>query len=142
MRAIMVSLQVRNLEVSKAFFARLGFAFSPELTGPGAACLLIGENVRVLLLAEDHFRDYINGDAGDAGSAGQILISLPARSEQEVDEIVTRAIVAGATPWPLLEERRVYSGSFRDPDGHLWQVTCPRRTACQETSVAGEPIAA
>jgi predicted lactoylglutathione lyase len=138
----MMSLPVRNLRVTKAFFAELGFRFSPELSGADSACLVVGGSVRVLLLAADRFRDHINGDTGDSGSAGEVMISVPAGSEQEVDEIVMRAIVAGAKPWPVVDERPVYSGSFQDPDGHLWQIACPRRPAGQELPAAAARIAA
>ncbi len=127
--SVTVSLPVRNVKVSKAFFAELGFRFSPEPVTADSACLVVGGGVRVLLIAADRFRDRINGDAGDGRSAGEILISVPARSEQEVDEIVMRAIVAGGKPWPLMDDRPGYSLSFQDPDGHLWQLTCPREVA-------------
>jgi predicted lactoylglutathione lyase len=134
-----MSLPVRNLKAFKAFFAELGFTFSPDPCGPDLACMVIGEYVRVLLLAEDRFRDCINGGTRLSGSAGEVLICLPACSEREVDEIVTRAIVVGGKPWPVVYERPVYSWSFQDPDGHLWQVACPREPAHQEPAVAGAP---
>lgn len=142
MRSITMSLPVRNLEVSKAFFAELGFTFSPDLSGPDLACMVIGENTRILLLAEDRFRDCINGETRHSRSAGEVLICLTASSEREVDEIVTRAIVAGGKPWPVVDERPVYSGSFQDPDGHLWQVACPPDPARQEPAASGDRIAA
>jgi hypothetical protein len=45
-------------------------------------------------------------------------------SKQEVDSVLAEAKAAGATltgpararPWGI------YSGYFRDPDGHLWEV--------------------
>ncbi len=132
MPSIMLSMPVRNLVVSRAFFAELGFMFSPELSGPGSACVVISEDVWVRLLAEDRFRDEINGDVGCCGSAREVLVCLPASSERAVDEMVMRAIVAGGKPWPVLDERPVYSGAFVDPDGHLWQVACPLDHARQE----------
>ena len=134
MRSITVSLPVRNLRVSAAFFAELGFTVSPELSGPGTVCLRIDQNISVLLTPAEHYRDRVNGDASCTGSWGEALLCLSADSEREVDEIVVKAVIAGGRPWPLAEERLVYSGSFLDPDGHLWQVTCPRARACPETA--------
>lgn len=58
------------------------------------------------------------GDFSSSRSAGGILICVPASSEQEVDEIVMRAIVAGGKPWPMADQRPGYSLSCQDPDGH------------------------
>lgn len=135
MRWIMVTLPVSNLKVSAAFFAELGFTFSPELSGPDTVCMLIDQNIGILLVTADRYRGRINGDTGGTGSGGEVLICVSASNELEVDEIVTKAIVAGGKPWPLADEGPVYSGSFQDPDGHLWQVACPREPARQEPAV-------
>lgn len=142
MRSITMSLPVRNVQVSKAFFAELGFIFSPYTSGPDLACMVIGENVEVVLVAEDRFRDCINGDTAHSASAGAVLICVPASDEREVDDIVMRAVVAGGKPWPVIDGRPVYSGSFQDPDGHLWQVACPREPADQKPRQTGTPVAA
>ena len=125
MRSITMSLPVRNPGVSRWFFTELGFSFCPEMSGPDSACVVIDDNVRVLLVAEDRFRDQVNCDMDEAGSCGRVLISLSASSRREVDEVVMRAIVAGAKPWPLVDDGHGYSGSFQDPDGHLWRISCP-----------------
>ena len=125
MRSITVSLPVRNLKVSAAFFAELGFTFSPELSGPDTVCLMIDQNISVLLISAERYRDRVNGDASCTGSGGEALLCLSADGEREVDEIVKKAVIAGGRPWPVAGERPVYSGSFLDPDGHLWQVACP-----------------
>lgn len=142
MNPITMSLPVRNLAVSRAFFAELGFRLSPGPPDAESACLVLSEDVRILLVAEDRFRDRVNGGASHGKSAGGILISVPARSEQEVDEVVMRAIVAGGKPWPVVDERPVYGGSFQDPDGHLWQVACPREPTRQDLAVADSRAAA
>jgi uncharacterized protein len=45
-------------------------------------------------------------------------------SRAEVDEIISQAEVAGAvlTERPHDRPWGIYSGYFRDPDGHLWEV--------------------
>ena len=140
MNPITISLPVRSLAVSRAFFSHLGFRLSQGPADADSASLVLGDGVRVLLVAEDHFRDRINGDSSYGTGAGDVLISVPARSEQEVDEIVMRAIVAGAKPWPVVGEWPVHGGSFQDPDGHLWQVTCPPAT--RQPAVAASRAAA
>jgi predicted lactoylglutathione lyase len=126
MRTISVSLPVRNLHASRAFFAELGFRFSAELSGDEIACMIVDRNISVLLVAEDRFRDCADGEIRQTAAAAGFVTGLSAGSEQEVDQTVAKAIAAGGKPWPILEERPVYSGSFQDLDGHVWQLTCPR----------------
>jgi uncharacterized protein len=128
MRTINISLSVRNLPRSTAFFADLGFTFSPERPGRETASMVVAESTCVTLMSEEWFRGRIDGDISHDTGGGGFVINLSAGSEQEVDDIVAKAIYAGAKPWPILEDRPVYSGSFQDLDGHIWQLTCPRRS--------------
>jgi uncharacterized glyoxalase superfamily protein PhnB len=55
--------------------------------------------------------------------SGEFSLAQLVRSRDEVDELLETASAAGATvtaahdrPWGI------YSGYFRDPDGHLWEV--------------------
>jgi uncharacterized protein len=48
--------------------------------------------------------------------------SVPSRSD--VDALLERAVAAGATSTGVAHDRPwgIYSGYFRDPDGHLWEI--------------------
>jgi uncharacterized protein len=53
----------------------------------------------------------------------EVLTALSADSKQEVDEMVAKAMAAGGKPWkPIMDESPMYSGSFQDLDGHVWEV--------------------
>lgn len=123
MRTICVSLPVRNLAVSKAFFAELGFTFSRECSGEGTACIIVDRNIYVMLVAEDRFRDTVDGEIRWAIAGAGLVTGLSAGSAREVDETVAKAIAVGGKPWPIMEERPVCSGSFQDLDGPGWQLT-------------------
>ena len=67
--------------------------------------------------------------------AGEFSIGHAVASEAEVDALLAQAKAAGATlpdqphdrPWGI------YSGYFRDPDGHLWEILYnPRLTDSQQ----------
>ena len=123
MRMIFVNLPVKDLEASKGFFGELGFEFNPEFTGDDAACMIIDENIFVMLLTEEHFRDFINDEVADTTQATEVLNCISAESKQEVDELVEKAIAGGGKPWkPNMDEGPMYSGSFQDLDGHVWEV--------------------
>jgi uncharacterized protein len=53
-----------------------------------------------------------------------IVLAHNVRSREVVDEIIDRAESAGAeiTARPVDREWGGYSGYFRDPDGHVWEV--------------------
>jgi uncharacterized protein len=122
-RMIFVNLPVKDLEASKAFYGELGFGFNPEFTDDQAACMVVDDNIFVMLLVEERFKDFINDEIADATKATEVLNCVSADSREQVDELVQRAIGAGGKPWkPTLEEGPMYGGSFQDLDGHVWEV--------------------
>lgn len=122
MRTIFVNLPVKDLEASKGFFGELGFEFNPEFSDDTAACMIIDENIFAMLLVEDRFKHFINGEIADT-STTEVLNCLSVDSREQVDETVAKAIAAGGKPWkPILEEGPMYSGSFQDRDGHVWEL--------------------
>jgi catechol 2,3-dioxygenase-like lactoylglutathione lyase family enzyme len=55
---------------------------------------------------------------------GEFSIGHAVASKAEVDAVLTQAQTAGATLTDQAHDRPwgIYSGYFRDPDGHLWEV--------------------
>jgi uncharacterized protein len=123
MRMIFVNLPVKDLNASKGFFTGLGFEVNPEFSDDKAACMIVDENIFVMLLEEDRFRDFINGEIADATRTTEAITCLSADSREHVDETVEKAIAAGGKPWkPTIEEGPMYGGSFQDLDGHVWEL--------------------
>ena len=60
----------------------------------------------------------------DGSGFEAFTLSHNVASKQDVDEVVTQAVAAGATL--VKKPQKVfwggYSGYFSDPDGHLWEV--------------------
>ena len=56
--------------------------------------------------------------------AGEFSIGHAVSSRDEVDAVLAEAQAAGATLTDRPHDRPwgIYSGYFRDPDGHLWEV--------------------
>ena len=123
MAMIFVNLPVKDLEASKRFFGQLGFDFDSQFSDETAACMVVDDNIFVMLLVEARFRDFINGEIADATSTTEAITALSADSREQVDEMVEKAIAAGGKPWkPAMEEGPMYGGSFQDPDGHVWEL--------------------
>ncbi len=123
MRMIFVNLPVKDLKASMRFFAELGFEFNPEFSDDKCACMVVDQNIFVMLVVEERFRDFINGEIGDARSTTEVLTGLSATSREEVDQTIATAIAAGGKPWqPTVEQGPMYGGSFQDLDGHVWEL--------------------
>jgi uncharacterized protein len=63
--------------------------------------------------------------------AGEFSIGHAVSSKAEVDAVLLQAEAAGATLTDQPHDRPwgIYSGYFRDPDGHLWEVLWNPRLA-------------
>ena len=64
---------------------------------------------------------------------GEFSIDHLVASRAEVDAVLAQAAAAGATLTEPPHDRAcgIYSGYFRDPDGHLWEVIWNSRTSGQ-----------
>jgi len=123
MRMIFVNLPVKNVKDSRAFFNALGFEFNPQYSDDQTACMIVDENIFVMLLEEARFRDFINGEISDAKQTTEVLTCLSAESKEQVDQTIAKAIAAGGKRWkPILEQGPMYGGSFQDLDGHVWEL--------------------
>jgi uncharacterized protein len=120
---IYVNLPVKNLDQSVAFFTQLGFSFNPQFTNEKATCMIIGEDIFVMLLVEDFFKTFTKKPVADATQTTEVIVALSADSREEVDELVNKAFAAGATASHFDQDQGfMYGRSFQDPDGHLWEV--------------------
>jgi hypothetical protein len=66
-----------------------------------------------------------------APASGEFSIGHIVGERSEVDALLARAQAAGATLTDEAHERPwgIYSGYFRDPDGHLWEIIWSPRQA-------------
>ncbi len=133
-RIHVVTLAVSDLERSLAFY-REGLGLATEgITGtsyPGDETNAAGAVVMVhleggLILAL-YPRSELAKDAGiPAGEpqSGEFSIGQSVGSAEEVDGVLALAQASGAEiPAPPRERPwGIYSGYFRDPDGHLWEI--------------------
>jgi predicted lactoylglutathione lyase len=122
MRMVFVNLPVQDIKRSREFFGALGFSFNEEFSDDETTCVVIDENIFVMLLEEARFKTFINGDISDPKTT-EVLTALSAESPQEVDDLLAKALAAGGKPWkPVMQEGPMYGASFQDPDGHVWEL--------------------
>jgi uncharacterized protein len=122
-KQIFVNLPVRDLDISKQFFAALGFRLNPQFTNENAACMIIGENIYAMLLVEKFFRGFTTKPVADATKATGAITALAVESRAKVDEIAGKALTSGGEFHREPQDHGwMYGRSFQDPDGHVWEV--------------------
>jgi predicted lactoylglutathione lyase len=130
---IFVNLPVKNLNESVDFFSKLGFEFNPQFTDENATCMIIGENIYAMLLVEQFFKSFIKKEIADAAKTTEVIMALSADSREQVDEIVNKALAAGAKPYnEPVDHGFMYSWSFQDIDDHLWEFVYMDESAVQQ----------
>lgn len=120
---IFVNLAVKNLPRSVAFFTRLGYKFDPKFTDENATCMIVGENIFVMLLVESFFKTFTKKELCDATRSTEVLVCLSCESRAKVDDLVAKAIAAGGTtPNDSKDYGFMFQHGFQDLDGHLWEL--------------------
>lgn len=119
---IFVNLPIENMARSQTFFKALGYAFNPEFTNDQGACLVVGDNLFVMLLVKDFYATFTTKTIADARTTSEVLVCFSCDSREEVYTLVAKAVAAGATtPRPVQDLGFMYSHGFDDLDGHTWE---------------------
>jgi hypothetical protein len=123
-KQIYVNLHVKDVGRSMAFFTGLGFEFDKRFTDEKqAACLVIGENMYVMLLQEEYLKTFTKREIVDTEKYAQLTIALAAESREKVDEIVNKAVSLGGKLYAdPVDHGFMYQWGFQDPDGHVWEI--------------------
>jgi predicted lactoylglutathione lyase len=122
-RQIYVNLPIASMERSQAFFRSLGFSFNPQFSNEQGACMVVADDIYVMLLTEPFFAGFTKKPVADARKSTEVLICLSCTSRAEVDELVRKAVAAGGkTPIPQQDHGFMYSHGFEDLDGHQWEL--------------------
>jgi catechol 2,3-dioxygenase-like lactoylglutathione lyase family enzyme len=133
-RVNVITLGVGDLERALAFYRRLGLQsegiVGTEFEG-GAAAMF---NLKSGLILALYGREDLAKDANmhpPTPQGGEFSIGHLVASREEVDAVLADAKAAGATLTDDPHERPwgIYSGYFRDLDGHLWEVIWNPRLA-------------
>lgn len=123
-KMIFVNIPVTDLARSVAFYEAIGAARNPQFSDDTAACMVFSETIFVMLLTHEKFKFFCKKDIVDAKSSVEALFCLSEETKDGVDAIVDRAWGAGgkADPNPKQDHGFMYSRSFEDPDGHIWET--------------------
>jgi predicted lactoylglutathione lyase len=120
---IFVNLPVKHLDQSVAFFTKLGFIFNQQFTDETATCMIVTDDIFVMLLTEEKFKTFTPKEICDAKKYTEVLVCLSLESRAKVDEMVQKAVAAGGTTYNEPQDHGfMYGHGFQDLDGHLWDL--------------------
>ena len=119
---IFVNLPVKNLSRSIDFFSQLGYTFNKQFTDEKSTCMIVADDIFVMLLVEDFFTTFTKKPIADTKNYNEAILCISIESKFAVDEIVSKAVAAGASAsYEKQEESFMYGHGFQDLDGHLWE---------------------
>jgi len=116
---IFVTLPVRDLPASRAFYEALGFSINEHSSDGHTAAVVVDDNIVVKLLMRESFPVAL----GDPSAGPTVVNCLTVEDRPQVDDLVAKALAAGGTALPAEDDETTCTGSFADPDGHVWQIT-------------------
>lgn len=122
-RNIFINLPVENLDKTVEFFTKLGFTFNKQFTNEKATCMIVEENIFVMLLVEEFFKTFTKKELIDRKTQVGQLISLNMESKEAVNSFVENAIKNGGTQASEPTDNGfMYQNSFDDINGYTWEI--------------------
>ena len=120
---IFVNLPVKDLSRTVEFFKKLGFAFNPQFTDENATCMIINDNIFVMLLVEKFFKSFTKKEICDTTKDTEVIIALSTKSREKVDEMMQKVFKAGGKESREPQDHGwMYGRSFQDINGHHWEI--------------------
>jgi len=120
-RIHLITLGVRDMAVSRAYYEALGWQASPISMDEVTFFQMDGGAVFGL-----YGQDALTGDCTlEAPKPGGITLGVNTQSRDEVDALYAQALAAGATALTAPHETPWggYTGYVADPDGHPWEFS-------------------
>ena len=120
-RISMITLGVKDLDKSVKFYKE-GLGFPKMESSPEVAFFTLNGSW-LGLYSHESLAEYALVPSEGGGFKGFALAHNVA-SEEEVNEIIEKAVIAGAilSKAPQKTSWGGYSGYFKDPDGNLWEI--------------------
>jgi uncharacterized protein len=120
---IFVNLPAKDLNKTIDFFTKLGFKFNPQFTDENATCMIVGEDIFVMLLVERFFKTFTKKEICDTSKNTEVIVALSVEGREKVDQMINKAIEAGGRESREPQDHGwMYGRSFEDINGHIWEI--------------------
>lgn len=122
-KKIFINLPVKDLKKSMDFYTKTGFTNNPTFTDDTAACMVLTEEIYVMLLTHDKLSQFTNKAIIDAKKYVGAINCISLDSPEEMNRMADAALAAGGIePAPAQDYGFMLQRSFEDPDGNHWEV--------------------
>ena len=122
-KKLFINLPVADLQKATSFYTAIGFTNNPQFSDDTASCMVLTEEIYVMLLSHAKFREFTKKEIGNAFTTASVINSLSVDSVEEVNTMIDRALNAGGKEtnepkdYGFMQQR-----SFQDLDRYLWEV--------------------
>lgn len=122
-RMIFVNLPVADLSKAIAFYEALGFDMNPQFSDDTAACMVWSDTIFTMLLTHAKWREFTTRPI-PATDSSEVMLALTLDSRDGVNSMTDTAGRSGGTADinPQQDHGFMFSRSFADLDGHLWEA--------------------
>lgn len=121
-KMIFVNLPVADLAKSKAFYEAIGFVNEPRFTDDTAAAMQWSDTIVVMILTHPKWQSFTDRPIAAPGSS-EVALCINLDSRDEVNAMHDTAAANGGTADVNTAQDHgfMFSRSFTDPDGHVWE---------------------
>jgi len=120
---ITVNIPVKQLDRAVAFYSALGFEPHPVFHGPDCQCMVVTDQIRVMVHLADSLKNFTPKPVADPESSTGAVVCLDCDSKEQVDGLVARATAHGGRIYDEPQDLGfVYTQGFLDPDGNAWRL--------------------
>lgn len=122
-KKIFINLPVADLKKSMDFYTKIGFSNNPVFTDETAACMVLTEEIFVMLLTHNKFSQFTSKKIISAKDSVGVINAVSVDTPAEVTQVVDAAVKAGGNePVPAKDYGFMLQRTFEDPDGNIWEV--------------------
>lgn len=124
-KKIWANLAVKDLERTTKFYTEIGFKPNMSHPHPMLTSFKVGDdNFIIHFFIAEQLKQGIKGELADLSKGNEIIFTLGAESQAEVDQWATEVKAAGGTlvSQPEAFGEGYYGFVFADPDGHRFNV--------------------
>lgn len=122
-KKIFINLPVADLQKSMNFYTAIGFTNNPQFTDETAACMVLTEEIYVMLLTHQKLATFTKKEIINAKKYVGAINCISVDSLNEVNTMSDIALNnGGIEPAPSTDYGFMQQRSFEDPDGNHWEV--------------------
>jgi len=122
-RMIFVNFPVSDLPKAMKFYEAIGFTNNPQFTDDSAAAMVLTDVIHVMLLTHDRWQSFTTRPLPAAGSS-EVMVCISCDGRDEINQMLDTVAANGGTSDinPVQDHGFMFSRSFTDPDGHVWEA--------------------